>query len=179
MSNKNWHVAVATQNGHERLARVELDEHGFDVHVPIEYVPLKLHTGRKHVTADRLLLTPYFFVRFDTEDDEEYSLVLAQRGVHHVLTNSRSRPSPISSRIIAEHRSREYREQHSATKRREKTDNTLPLNTAYRILRGTGEGHTGILIAVDRGVAHLDINGMVWMPSVGDIQMVQQGKGAA
>jgi hypothetical protein len=168
----NWYVAIATQNGHERLARVELDARGFDVHVPTEFRRQKIG-GHIYVTADKLILAPYFFVRFNGADDEEWALVLAQRGVRHVLTNSRGKPSPIPPRIVAAHRSREYAEQHLATKRREKADASLPLNLPYRIMRGVGEGHTGTLIGIDRGIAFLDINGITWKPQLLDIAPVE------
>lgn len=177
-ANFSWHVAVTTQNGHERLARVELDAHGFEVHVPTEYASLKL-ANRKHVTADKLLLSPYFFVRFHTADDEEHSLVLAQRGVKHVLTNANGKPSAIPDQIITAHRRREYLEQHNVTKRREKSDDGLALGQQYRILRGNGAGVVATLIAVDRGLALLGHESVMLRVATCDLEAASKRQKAA
>lgn len=153
-----WHVGVATQ-GRDHLAAAELNERAFGVHVPMRFerIPVK---GQR-IIACSLILNPYFFVRFDTQSDEEHSLVLKQRGVETVLLDMKRCPGVVDAAIIVEHRLREHAERNSAAApRAKKSSANLELNKVYVIKRHpVFEGRTGKLVALCRGIAHLDWDG--------------------
>jgi transcription antitermination factor NusG len=196
----NWHVALVSRPGLERLARIGLYARGFDVHVPIAFERLetKETKGRRYIIANRMLITPYFYVQFHTHDRDEHSLVLAERGVKHVLLASgrhdvscevcsklptadadSSFPSVVPTRLVRQSIAREYEEQHNATKKREGEDHGLLLGKEYKIIRGHGEGSIATLISVDRGEALLGHGYVLLRKSVFDILLVPEKKRAA
>jgi hypothetical protein len=161
---QQWHVGVATQ-GRDHLAAAELNARGFAVHVPMQYAR-EIVKGKKVITCT-LFLNPYFFVRFDTQSDEEHSLVLKQRGVEAVLLDMKRMPGVIDTAIIVEHRAREHAERNSAAApRAKKNTQGLELNKLYIIKRhAVFEGRTGKLVGLCRGVAYLDwAGGLITIP---------------
>jgi transcription antitermination factor NusG len=164
----HWYIAI-TRPGHDRLARSELARAGFDVHMPIEHERERQKNGTYRVIADKLILRPYIFVRFNSHTEEEHSVVNAQRGVKCVLL-ANGKPSPVPARLVYAHRVREYREQYEALKRREKEENKLPLNQPYEVVRGIAEGIVGNLVGIDRGIAFLEAGGKLWQAPVLDIE---------
>ena len=153
---QQWFVAVA-EHRRDELAEVQLTERGFEVHVPRRWARERTLRGQMKLTAE-LLISPYFFVKFDGTSQEEYAVLKRERGVAHVLESKPEHPGSIPSLIIDDHRSRERAERANlamATKRKGRSD--LVLMQPYVITRhNLFQGRTGRLIAHSGGLAYLD-----------------------
>lgn len=176
-----WYVAVA-EHRRDELAEMALVERGFAVHVPRRWQREKTYRGVMKLTAE-LLITPYFFVKFDSDPAlSEYATVLRQRGMSHVLESRPQVPGQVPSSLIAEHRARELAERAAQQYRsRSHIRTDLILNAVYRITRHElWKGHTGKLIAVGNGMAHLAVGRMrVSLPDCDIAAVVDQKQGVA
>lgn len=168
----NWCVGVA-EHRRDELAELELDARGFEVHVPRKWTRERtIRDNRFKLTAEPLI-APYFYVLFDPKDQDQYSLVLRQRGVSHVLESKPGLPGIVPATIIAEHKERERAEKANtlATKARGRRD--LHLTQSYVITRHElFKGTVGKLFALSGGLAYLDCARMTVIVPEADIAPV-------
>jgi len=173
----NWHVGVA-EHRRDELAEHELIAQGFQVHIPRRWQRERTAAGKMKTTYD-LTHAPYFYVRFDGEAPEEYSLALRQRGVAHVLETKPGKPGPIPECVILDHRSRERGERANLQPHRVRGRSDLVLQAEYEILAGPLKGKFGKLFEFSRGTAYLACGMMKVEVPDNDILIVKSQKAKA
>jgi hypothetical protein len=181
-----WYVGIAESGrGKIYLAAYELFEVGFQVYVPLAYTREKLASGATALTT-RPKLETYFFVNLDAarQDNRELRTALDQRGVKAILcsyakSGERGGPQSIPRAVIDDYRAQELADLRgsvpsgSVPKKRESRKG-LELLGKYRVIGGIAAGAEGKLVAFERGLAHLDINGMLWSVADRDISPVDE-----
>lgn len=161
-----WRVGVA-QNGRSELAEVSLKAAGIEVHFPRHWDKEKTLKGVMKLTGE-LLMPPYFYARFDGDDDDEYSLAKSRRGVLHFLESRPGRPGGVLSSLIDDHRAREDAERAGlVVKRTGAGRKDLEQGLRYRVIRGAFRDRIGVLVDHARGWAWLDFGGIA-SPQIAD-----------
>ena len=151
----SWFVGVA-EHRRDEIAEHELTARGFDVHIPRQWQRERTVRGKMKTTYD-LLLSPYLYVKFDPAVPDEYSLVLRQRGLAHVLESRPEKPGSVPVTIIADHIQRERDERANLVCGKAKGRRDLVLMGFYVITRHElFRGQIGRLFAHSGGIAYLD-----------------------
>lgn len=166
-----WRVGVA-QNGRGELAEVSLKEVQIEVHFPRTWERERTLKGKMKLTCE-LLMPPYFYARFDGDNDSEYSLARSRRGVMHFLECRPGRPGSVLPSLIDEHRKREDSERAGLVAHRSGSGRKdLERGAEYRIVRGAFKDRIGKLVDFSRGWAWLDFGGLA-SPQIADCDIVQ------
>lgn len=164
-----WHAAMA-EHRRDELAEFELIDRGWDVHVPRKWQ--RERVGGKMKLTGELTHAPYFYVCFDGADNEQYDLVLHQRGVKLILESNPGVPAIIHKTVIEDHRKREHAERGKQKLKRMAGRTDLILQARYKILSGAFEGQVGVLFEHHRGTAFLSCNGIKVERPDGDIKLI-------